>query len=1157
MRYISPFEEKILANRLKIGRRSVNVRVEVDKYVYTPNLTTEIDYVSFWTDNMNPEVVGEITTSSAFMISPVKGISFEKLRISSDFAVLSVNGKQREHPIDHKKRDHEGVDFDVGEGTELVAVADGVVTKVNVSGLRYVNILHTNGIMTRYLHMGEMSVAEGDKVIQGQIIGKVGPKDAYSTGPHLHFEVRVNATKNSMGSPRDPKDYLSGNAVIAEVPSVKYQSAGFINTDNTRLRAEPLVSSETLVTLNKDDFVMVKGRVGEWYNVMYGSTEGYVYGKYVTIDSSNYDTDTGNDGVNPTYQEIVNYITQYANSIGLPARIACAIAWTESGMRQFREDGTPVRNVNSPDSIDWGMMQLNDKSWSDRYDFDKIKSDWKYNVRAGLDIALNRYNEAKRLNEPDIARATYSGYNSWSNIDRYRTENDPRDINFANYYNAQPWLSKIKQGIGGSAMVGIVTGLVVNIRSTPDVNEDDNVISQVSKGMTLETLGLEGEWYKVILSDGKQGYIHQNYFKIISENITTDFQVNNVFKDDFEKYTLYSIPPMTRYLQDKDKLWKIMNDGVSNTLCIKGGGMKSNEISFVVNLLQTGKLTLSYKTQLSDGNTFTILDNELVVFSASGNNNYSEVTIPLLAGSHVIKFVRNKVVDGNDTIHIDNVAVYEFVYKEIGEPSLANVDQDVTVLDSITINADGVAIYDTPSFGNVIQIADKGAVFGGKVMGNICRVLFDDGSYGYIDNTKDVCVIVHGGWKRNQLRVKTGGFIYERTLTLSDIESINIDARYDLRAASATIVLSNPNGRLSPDYNPMKFPERGVIKSPFVEYYDGDPLGVLTENTPIRIYLGYGDNPPRKFTGLIDSVDIDGENHKITIKCTDMMKKLNSYTTYKELMFPPNGETDIGWLTSSVIHELASIAGLSGWRTVQEDLNYPDIFVEETYYVDVNPEEGVAMVMDELGNPYAVQLSSLAEEDGYLNPNIVINKIIPRGSVLADEIDKLCQDLNYWQRCDVYGTYRCVPVEFNPLPVAYFKDTENIITLNKTIDYTNTRNHIIVVGAGEEEHFFDKELWRAVNGVRKTMQINVPWADTHGKRRTVAIKAFNDMKMNATTISVAVEGNPYIDLLDTVGIEHANTTTKDSFVIKGIKDSWSSGQGYITYLDLFRYEGSK
>jgi hypothetical protein len=319
--------------------------------------------------------------------------------------------------------------------------------------------------------------------------------------------------------------------------------------------------------------------------------------------------------------------------------------------------------------------------------------------------------------------------------------------------------------------------------------------------------------------------------------------------------------------------------------------------------------------------------------------------------------------------------------------------------------------------------------------------------------------------------------------------------------------------------------------------------------------LGYGDNPPRKFTGLINSVDVDGENETITIKCTDMMKKLNDYVAYKEIVFPPNGESDIGWLTSSVIHELASTAGLSGWRKVYEDLNYPDIIVEETYYVDVRPEEGTVMVMDEMGTPYAVKISSLSDENGYLNPNIVISRTIERGTSLADEIDKLCQDLNYWQRCDVYGTYRCVPVEYNALPVAYFKDTENIVSLNKTSDYTNTKNHIIIVGAGEEEHFFDKELWRAVNGERKTMQINVPWADTYGKKESVALKAFNDMKMNATTISVAIEGNPFIDLLDTVGIEHANTTTKDNYVIKGIKDSWSSSQGYITYLDLFKYNG--
>ena len=84
------------------------------------------------------------------------------------------------------------------------------------------------------------------------------------------------------------------------------------------------------------------------------------------------------------------------------------------------------------------------------------------------------------------------------------------------------------------------------------------------------------------------------------------------------------------------------------------------------------------------------------------------------------------------------------------------------------------------------------------------------------------------------------------------------------------------------------------------------------------------------------------------------------------------------------------------------------------------------------------------------------------------------------------------------------------------------------------------------------MQLSVPWADTYGKKQAVALKAFNDMKMAATTISVAIEGNPYLDLLDTIGIEHANSSTKDSFVIKGIKDSWSNENGYITNLDLFK-----
>ncbi|MDD4048767.1 MAG: M15 family metallopeptidase, partial [Clostridia bacterium] len=154
--------------------------------------------------------------------------------------------------------------------------------------------------------------------------------------------------------------------------------------------------------------------------------------------------DDSRSGGNPSYTETVNYITQQCKEIGLPVDIGLAIAWTESGMTQFNEDGIAKKNENKRKdgkvvSVDWGIMQLNDKSWSNEYDFDRIKTDWKYNVRCGLAVALNRYKEVIRLGEENIPRATYSGYNSWSNIDRYRTEKDQRDINFEDYYTNKPW----------------------------------------------------------------------------------------------------------------------------------------------------------------------------------------------------------------------------------------------------------------------------------------------------------------------------------------------------------------------------------------------------------------------------------------------------------------------------------------------------------------------------------------------------------------------------------------------------------------------------------------------------------------------------------------------------------------------------------------------
>ena len=101
----------------------------------------------------------------------------------------------RFHPILKQNRLHTGVDI-AGyncNGSKVVAAADGVVlvSKYNSAYGNYIVIDHGGGITTLYGHSSKLEVKVGDKVKAGQEIMKVGTT-GYSTGPHLHFEVREN-----------------------------------------------------------------------------------------------------------------------------------------------------------------------------------------------------------------------------------------------------------------------------------------------------------------------------------------------------------------------------------------------------------------------------------------------------------------------------------------------------------------------------------------------------------------------------------------------------------------------------------------------------------------------------------------------------------------------------------------------------------------------------------------------------------------------------------------------------------------------------------------------------------------------------------------------------------------------------------------------------
>lgn len=101
----------------------------------------------------------------------------------------------RTHPILRRSRMHTGVDYAAPRGTRIYAAGDGVVTQAGwrAGYGRWIAIRHANGYETGYAHQSKFAdgIRPGTRVQQGQLIGYVG-STGFSTGPHLHYEVRVN-----------------------------------------------------------------------------------------------------------------------------------------------------------------------------------------------------------------------------------------------------------------------------------------------------------------------------------------------------------------------------------------------------------------------------------------------------------------------------------------------------------------------------------------------------------------------------------------------------------------------------------------------------------------------------------------------------------------------------------------------------------------------------------------------------------------------------------------------------------------------------------------------------------------------------------------------------------------------------------------------------
>lgn len=121
-----------------------------------------------------------------------------------DYPYQSSSFGWRRNPVTGRHSMHEGLDFAAPRGAPIYAASSGVVTQARFrSGYgNLVEIAHGNGLSTRYAHASALKVEEGDLVEKGQQIALVG-STGRSTGPHLHFEVRM------AGHPLDPTLFLT------------------------------------------------------------------------------------------------------------------------------------------------------------------------------------------------------------------------------------------------------------------------------------------------------------------------------------------------------------------------------------------------------------------------------------------------------------------------------------------------------------------------------------------------------------------------------------------------------------------------------------------------------------------------------------------------------------------------------------------------------------------------------------------------------------------------------------------------------------------------------------------------------------------------------------------------------------------------------------
>ncbi|MHB0976721.1 MAG: murein hydrolase activator EnvC family protein [Candidatus Aquicultorales bacterium] len=188
-------------NEQKAAKDALMAQLENDKRILAVEQASEAAESAALTARIN----GLTSRGGARTASPVAAATSGWVIPAGSMADVTSEFGPRSSPTAGASSNHMGMDFGLPEGTPIVAANSGTVIEAGYGG-GYGNLTvidHGNGLTSAYAHQSSIAVSVGQTVQAGQLIGYIG-STGVSTGPHLHFEIRVD------GEPQNPRGWLGG-----------------------------------------------------------------------------------------------------------------------------------------------------------------------------------------------------------------------------------------------------------------------------------------------------------------------------------------------------------------------------------------------------------------------------------------------------------------------------------------------------------------------------------------------------------------------------------------------------------------------------------------------------------------------------------------------------------------------------------------------------------------------------------------------------------------------------------------------------------------------------------------------------------------------------------------------------------------------------------